>query len=189
MNKYTTLESKTVLSTRIMEINSNLRTNPDTHKTGEFYSISAPDWAVVIPVNVRKIDGKEERFISLVRQYRHGSDTFSLEFPCGNIEAGEEPIAGAIRELREETGLAAKNLIKLGSLSPNPAIMTNRVHFFVAEGVEKVSAQELDEHEEIDVLTLSEAEALDRFLGADPEASSAIMLAGVALYLHYIKND
>jgi ADP-ribose pyrophosphatase len=86
----------------------------------------------------------------MVRQYRHGSDEVSVEFPGGVIERGEEPAAAAARELTEETGYVAASLRLAGSVYPNPAIMTNHYHVFLAEGLERSGVTDLDEHEVID---------------------------------------
>jgi 8-oxo-dGTP pyrophosphatase MutT (NUDIX family) len=91
-----------------------------------FTVIETNDWVVVVP----ELDGGAAFY--MVRQWRHGAGEMSLEFPGGVIETDETPLEGAERELREETGCVAGEMIKLGVMSPNPAIMANRVHFFLA---------------------------------------------------------
>ena len=110
-------------------------------RRGRFIVLDAPDWAVVVPL-LRQ--GGEESFL-MVRQYRHGSGELSLEFPGGVVEPGEEPEAAVRRELAEETGYRAASIRLAGSVSPNPAIMANRFHVFVAEGLEPTGRTDLDE--------------------------------------------
>ena len=133
-------EKKLLYSAPILTVQQQTSTAPDGSK-GNYIVIDAPDWVIVIPVleNPR-------RFV-LVRQWRHGSLSLSTEFPGGVIDRGETPAQAAERELLEETGYKPGKLTKLGSMSPNPAIMNNRVHFFLAEDLEKVGNQELDPDE------------------------------------------
>jgi len=87
----------------------------------------------------------------LVKQYRHGVCDVLWEFPGGVVEDGEHPMDGAKRELLEETGYAASNLIEVGQIYPNPALQTNTLYCFLALDVEKVSIQNLDAGEDIEV--------------------------------------
>jgi ADP-ribose pyrophosphatase len=89
--------------------------------------------------------------VVLVRQYRHGVCESLLEFPGGIVEDGEDPVNGAKRELLEETGYTASNMIQVGQFYPNPALQTNTLHCFLALDVEKVSEQNLDAGEDIEV--------------------------------------
>jgi 8-oxo-dGTP pyrophosphatase MutT (NUDIX family) len=89
--------------------------------------------------------------VVLVRQYRHGICDVLLEFPGGVVEDGEDPVDGAKRELLEETGYTASRMIPIGQVFPNPALQTNTLHCFLALDAEKVSGQNLDAGEDIEV--------------------------------------
>ena len=102
------------------------------------------DWVNVLPLTV---DGQAV----LIRQMRFGVDGVTLEIPGGVIDPGEAPLPAAQRELREETGYGGGTWRSLGAAHPNPAIQTNRVHMFVAEGVRLEGPQHLDELEDIAV--------------------------------------
>ena len=89
--------------------------------------------------------------VVLVKQYRHGVCEALLEFPGGIVEDGEDPAEGIRRELMEETGYAASDMILVGKVYPNPALQTNTLCCFVARDAEKVQEQNLDAGEDIEV--------------------------------------
>ena len=119
-------------------------------RVGRFVVLEAPDWAAVVPV-VRR---EGETFFLMVRQYCHGSDEVSVEFPGGVVEPGEDPAAAAARELAERRATPPPRLGAPARLT-NPAFMENRFHVFVAEGLERIGETSLDEHEVIDAFLVS----------------------------------
>jgi ADP-ribose pyrophosphatase len=162
----------------IFRVSSSERESPSGRK-GTFFLLDAPDWAGVIPV----VETAIGRSFVMIRQFRHGTDHVSVEFPGGAIEKGEDPVLAVGRELVEETGYKPGMIIPLGSLSPNPAFMTNSFHAFIAEGCELVRPQALDEQEEIEVILVPEREAIDLVGGED--YGHALMTATLFLYMRY----
>jgi len=142
-----------------------------------FTILDAADWAIVMPV-LETAEGK--KFV-MVWQWRHGSQNMSLEFPGGVFEPGENPQDAAIRELREETGYRPGSIRKLGEFSPNPAIMSNKVHFFLAENLMNTGSQDLDADEFVTVELVS-VEAVCKGMGKPPYVH-ALMGSALALYL------
>ena len=100
-------------------------------ETHQFFRIDSADWVNVVPLTR---DGE----VVMIRQYRHGLRDLTLEIPGGLVDPGEEPVAAAGRELFEETGYRAGELVPIGATSPNPALFGNRLHTFLATGLERV---------------------------------------------------
>ncbi len=73
--------------------------------------------------------------VVLVRQYRHAAGGWLWELPAGILDAGEAPEHCAARELREETGVQAQRLERLGSLLTTPGFCDERIHVFLARGL------------------------------------------------------
>ncbi|MDA3958923.1 NUDIX hydrolase [Oceanispirochaeta sp.] len=126
----------------IFAIDQVMRENPDG-KERAMIVCKAPDWVTVIP----EIPGASESEFLMVRQFRHGSGKLSCEFPAGVIDPGETALDAAHRELREETGFTASEMILIGEINPNPAFMDNLSTTFLARGLIRTHDLDLDENE------------------------------------------
>jgi 8-oxo-dGTP pyrophosphatase MutT (NUDIX family) len=147
----------------------------DESKT--FTVLEAVDWAIIVPV----LETPEGKKFVMVWQWRHGSRSLSLEFPGGVFEHGENPQDAARRELQEETGYSAGSMQKLGEFSPNPAIMANKVHFFLASELVDTGRQHLDDDEFVEVELISVDEVLQGM--GKPPYIHALMASALTLYL------
>lgn len=114
-------------------------------KTFEPFVFEFRDWANVLALT-------KNNEVVLVKQYRHGVQELSLELPGGVVDDGENPLEGAKRELLEETGYKAGQIIEVGKFYPNPAIQQNTLYCYLATDVEWAGEQDLDESEEIEVV-------------------------------------
>jgi len=95
--------------------------------------------------------------VALVRQYRHAVKRYLLELPAGGLEPGEEPLATAQRELREEVGVEAARWTPLGHFFSSPGFANEILHVFLAEDLRPAYA-EPDEDEDIAVVRYSLSE-------------------------------
>ncbi|MCX7937524.1 MAG: NUDIX hydrolase, partial [Chlorobi bacterium] len=123
--RWTTLQQRPGGHFRIFDLEWVERVHPRKNVRGEFVVLHTPVWVNVLPLTA---DGK----VVMVRQYRHGSDLVTLEFPGGVVAHGEEPAAAAMRECTEETGYASTpdKLVLVGEQLPNPAFMATRCYTY-----------------------------------------------------------
>lgn len=113
----------------------------------------------------------------LVRQLREATRSRLVELPAGTREEGEEPLATAQRELREECGLTGGTWTELGAFWTTPGFCRERMVVFLAEGVEPGAASpEADEDVEVVRRPVADLDALVA------EIEDAKTLAGLLLY-------
>jgi ADP-ribose pyrophosphatase len=111
--------------------------------------------AVILAVDNSK--SKKDPWIVMERQYRHAANQFLWELPAGKLEAGEDPLAGAKRELEEETGYRAKKWKPLLEYYASPGFLGESMKVFLAEGLVAGEARpEDDELIELRLVKLSE---------------------------------
>lgn len=89
--------------------------------------------------------------IALIKQYRPAVERVMLEIPAGVLEPGEDPQAAAARELEEETGLIAGELVRLGGLYATPGYSAEYLHVFLATDLSEGETS-FDPGEQIDEL-------------------------------------
>ncbi len=143
--KWKNLDSKQIFGNKIFGFREDKVQSPKTNQIHPVWVMDAPNWINIIPIT-------SERKVILIKQYRFGSQKISLEIPGGMIDKGEKPKEAAIRELKEETGFTSKEVIKIGRVAPNPALMSNNTYSYVALNIKKTSNQNLDGMEDIEVL-------------------------------------
>ena len=127
------------------------RLNPRNGKELECLILDSKDW-----VNIVALTPAGETI--LVKQFRFGSGSVTIEIPGGVIDPGEDHAAAAKRELKEETGFVSEKWTYLGASEPNPAILNNLCHHWLAEDAEKRYEVNLDDGEDIAIITASPTE-------------------------------
>jgi ADP-ribose pyrophosphatase len=113
----------------------------------------------------------------MVEQYRHGSGTIELEIPGGMMDPGEtDPVATAVRELREETGFAGSRARKLGQVLTNPAIFSNTCFTVLVENCRLAHDTEFDHAEDL-VTRLIPVDDLPKLVAEEKIKHSLVVVA------------
>ncbi|MFY8000277.1 MAG: NUDIX hydrolase [Candidatus Kapaibacteriota bacterium] len=145
ISRWETLETTVVADLKIFTAKSVQRRHPKRDTVGTFYVLDSAAWVNIIPLT-------PDNQVVMIRQYRHGTDSVTLEVPGGLVERGENPSEAGMRECREETGYAAsESALLLGVNDPNPAFMNNECHSYLWRDCTLQHAQAFDEFEDIDV--------------------------------------
>ncbi len=141
------LASEPLHEYRVFRTRQDRRRSPRTGREHTFFVIESPDWVNIVPLTA--VDNTP--MVVMIEQFRHGNGEITLEVPGGLVDEGEEPIGAGSREMREETGYAAEQVLPLGQVSPNPALFNNTCYSFVALNCHKVGEQQFDGSEDIQV--------------------------------------
>ena len=168
-------KSEVLMKGRAFTIRRDHLKTPDGRET-KFEIIEHGGSVVVIP-----IDGNGNML--LVRQYRHATGGDLLELPAGTLDGGEDPKVCAAREIREETGMAADTLTKLGDFFLAPGYSTEFMVVFLATDLSH-NPLEADADEFLSVEFIPVAEAIQIAERGDmPDAKSlaALFLAKPSL--------
>jgi ADP-ribose pyrophosphatase len=115
----------------------------------------------VVVLAIDDAKSKRDPLIVMERQYRHAAKEYLLEVPAGKLEEGEDALAGAKRELLEETGFRAARWRKMVRYFASPGFLGEWMQVFIAEGLTVGEAQpEYDEQLEIEMMPLSKLLAM-----------------------------
>ncbi len=137
-----------------------------------------PGSVVVLPIFN---DGR----VLLIRQYRHAAGEFLWELVAGRKEPDETPVAGARRELLEETGYTARSMRKLMRVIPTPGFVNEWMWIFAAEGLTAGAAHpEEDEKITPRIFTLKQAASMIE-RGTLRDAKS---ICGLLYYIRFRKH-
>ena len=101
----------------------------------------------------------KEGNVTLVKQYRCGAGKVCIEMCAGKREIDEDPKECAVRELKEELGFVADNVLSLGTLIPTPAYDTEVIYIYLATGLKNVGSQ-LDDGEFLETVTMPLGDAI-----------------------------
>jgi ADP-ribose pyrophosphatase len=173
------ISSREIHRGRVITVAEEIVRFPDG-STGALDIVHHPGASGVLPV--LGATDSEDPAILLIRQYRHAAGRWLLEVPAGRLDAGESPDACAHRELREETGCTATQMLPLTTILTTPGFSNERIHLFIATGLSRGEAKrEADEF--IEPMTLSLSDALEKVrVGEITDAKTVITLLYAAGY-------
>lgn len=144
---WTTVARTTLVADRWIRVHADECLDEHARRIAPYYVLEYGDWVSVLAVD-------RDGAAIVVEEYRHGAGVLALGTIGGGAEPGERPEDAATRELREETGCVADELVALGATWANFGTHTNKVHHFLALGCIRVTEQSLDEHEAVVVRSL-----------------------------------
>ncbi|NOY24325.1 MAG: NUDIX hydrolase [Oligoflexia bacterium] len=143
---------ETLLETRIFKVSRHQARSRLRDRQANFFVLDTLDWVNVI---ARTLDGR----VVLVEQYRHGTDSVTVEIPGGMVDPGEDALCAGLRELAEETGYRPApdaTVQVIGVVDPNPAIQRNRCTTVLVDGIVSGS-DDPDPNEELAVRLVPQA--------------------------------
>lgn len=175
--KWELVKEEHIIQDAWIDFRRNIYRLPNGAEIGPVYNYSKHSFVVIV---AKTKDGK----YICVKQYRHGIDKVTTEFPAGGIEyieksdvpyitkentiaSEEDALAAAKRELMEETGYVSESIKHLITMPANATLATNNMHIYLATGCEKKSSQHLDDTEFLNVILLTEDEIREKIFRGD----------------------
>lgn len=170
------LASRSVVEDRWIKVRADTCELPSHRVIEPYYVLEYPTW-----LNVVVLTAQDDAV--LVRLYRHGIGQTVLELPSGTVEAADVSVLEAAkRELLEETGYGGGTFVETAQLSPNPANHANRVHSFLATGVEPVAEPVCDDAEEVETVLMPLPEVVEHAIAG--QLLQAMRVSALFLGLH-----
>ncbi|MCS6808301.1 MAG: NUDIX hydrolase [Bacteroidota bacterium] len=143
--RWETLNKTPIADLKIFTAHAVQRRHPTHGHIGTFTVLESAEWVNIIPLT-------RNNEIVMIQQYRHGTDSITLEVPGGLVEEGENPCGAAMRECKEETGYGAPHeALLVGVNEPNPAFMNNRCYSYLWQDCRLEYSPQPDEFEDIAV--------------------------------------
>jgi 8-oxo-dGTP pyrophosphatase MutT (NUDIX family) len=159
-------------SLRIFKAQYNYLINPRNGKEIEVVVLTGND-----AVNVMAVTSENK--VVMIKQYRFGINDYTIEIPGGLVDAGEDLLHAAQRELREETGYSGENWKYLGKIAQNPVFQDAYIHHYLLIDAEKTHPTEFDEAEDIEMIEMKVKEVKEGIQNCafqHPHTVSALVL-------------
>lgn len=141
--------------------------------------VALPNGKTAVREVVDHVDGvailalDERNNVLTVTQYRYVYHRLLLEIPAGKLEPGEDPVSGALRELREETGATPDEFLPMGRYIPAPGCYGESLYLFLARGLH-MGEQEPDEDEFLTLERIPFDEMVHRVMNGEVEDGKTI---------------
>ena len=156
IQKWKLLKSQLVFDNQWCQVRQDAVELPNGQVIDDYFINVRPDIVVVLAVT-------PNREVIFVRQYRHGVNQVLLELPAGTFyPQTETSLIAARRELEEETGYIAENMMQMARLYDNPVKDTNQIYLFLAENAHPSGTQQLDITEDLEVVLIPVGEVLEK---------------------------
>lgn len=169
--KWTLLKSEAGADLSIFKVRFDYLKNPRNNKTIRATVLQTDDSANVVAFT-------QSGHILMIKQYRFGTGTYTLELPGGFIEKGEEQAIAVQRELQEETGYTSTEWEYLGAVQSNPVFMDSTVYHWVARNAKRTDLVNLDDGEDVELWELTPEDVANKVRNgeiAHPHTISALV--------------
>jgi ADP-ribose pyrophosphatase len=147
---------------------------PDGQVIDGYIHLEEPNFVIIVPVQAGKL-------IGLIKSYKHGVGAVDLHPPAGYLEADEDPITTARRELLEETGCEAGSWTELGSFVVSGNRGSGRAHIYMASDCHQVAVPDSGDLEEQEVVWLPIADVEQLWTGGGFHQVATIAAIGLSL--------
>ncbi len=173
---YQLIQSKPIYQGRVFSVRKDEVRLPNGH-VSELDIVDHPGAVILLPVDQ---DGR----IWFIRQFRYSAGEILLELPAGTMEAGETAENCALREIREETGMRAGRIQKIGEFFMAPGYSNEYLYLFLAEDLAPDPLKG-DEDEVIQVEPMEISQAFKMAEGG--EVRDAKTLAALLIARQYLR--
>lgn len=173
-----TIESKLIYDGSFISLKVDKVLLPDG-KTSQRAIVMHSGAAVVVPVD-------QENNVVLIKQFRKPIEKVIIELPAGKLDKDEDPVNCAKRELEEETGLSAQELVKLTEIYTTPGFSNEVIHVYLAKGLSQGSSH-TDSDEFVEVFKVSLDEAI--LMVKNGEIKDAKTIVGLLLAKMYLEEQ
>ena len=126
MKKPEILSTRTVCQSRLFRVEEvALRFSNGEERVFERLGGGGGGAVIVVPL-------LDDNTVMMIQEYGVGVEDYELALPKGRVEAGEDVLEAANRELKEEIGMGARSLTLIKSLSQSPSYMAHRTQVVLA---------------------------------------------------------
>ncbi len=175
LKKWKILESNYVIDNQWCRVKQDKVQLPNGLIVDDYFVNIRPEIVLIFPITINQE-------VVLVRQYRHGVEEILIELPAGTFDPQQESsMDAAHRELEEETGYRASELISLAQIYDNPVKDKTLIHIFMAPDVVLTSQQNLDITEEIEVILIPLTEIKETILSGKIQVAGSISALFIGL--------
>lgn len=180
MKPFTILARETLVDSPYMPVEKQRVLLPNGTETDWFIHTTKAA-VIILPIT-------ETGEIMLQKTYKHGCGEIVIEFCAGMIDEGETPLQAAHRELEEETGYHADDMIPVGNVFTNPTGSQMKYSFFVAHNCRPTGSIHLDDAEQIENFTVPNFETAQKVL-LDPSTKTAVAAIAGLQYLQQFLQE